>query len=101
MKFKIEGVDPNAKELQLFHQAWKRQTEQENTNLAGGLQRPLSSAQRLVIDLYCGQDSDERYAGGDHEIEIEAMYLAQMELEALFRGRQLALVEAFHRGEVA
>lgn len=94
MKFEIEGVYPD-EELDAFHAAWTRYTEQENAILSGE-KRELSSAQKFVIDLYCEKDDEWSTA---HDLVIRSLWPGQIEFEAILRGRNRALAEAL-RGKL-
>jgi len=97
MQFDIQGVDQGDPNLKLFRESWVKHTERENKAISGLGIMPVSSAQMLVINLYCGTDTAY---DADNLALFTSNMPGQMELEALFRARQLALAEAFHRGEV-
>lgn len=94
MKFETKGVDATHPELQEFRRAWMEATEQENM-LVTGKPAPLSAAQRLVIDLFTNHDSGYRHMDG--EVTMPSINPGQVEFEAIVRGRNRALAEAFHR----
>lgn len=95
MKFKIEGITHDA-ELESFYMDWMQFTVEENSILGG--ERRLSSAQKLAIDLFCEKDEDyAEKATFEEELTVGTIAVAQMEFEALSRGRQRALARAFQR----
>lgn len=84
-------------DLYAFRALWATYTEAENEYLAGRV-AAVSSAQRFVIDLFTGNDAPYVEDGmTPGERELEAVLPAQMELEALFRGRSRALAEMLGR----
>lgn len=88
----INGVDPNSEDLKAFHADWCRFAAEENAAVSGERHLvKLSVAQRMLIDVFCGIEHDVPE-------KVGTIFPAQVELEALFRGRQRALAEAFHRG---
>jgi len=95
IKLDIQGVDPEADDLKHFHADWCKCTAEENMIVSGQRNRAqLSMAQRFVIDMFCGMEQETPETVG-------TVFPAQVELEALFRGRQRALAAAFHRGDVS
>jgi hypothetical protein len=73
---------------------WKQATARENVLLNMHPEGKLSSLQEFTIDLFCGFIADPL-----PEV-LSSDRPAQIEMEALQRGRQLALADAFSKGHV-
>ncbi len=87
MKFEAKGLRKGP-DLDEFRNNWVKFTSQENGMILKDSR--VSSAQLLVINLFCG--ADEAYAGkSGSELVLSTNGPAQGELEALFRGRGRAL----------
>ena len=93
MQFVPKGVEPNNPEAIKFRENWLSNTVAENRSL-GVVHGKVSSMQRLMIDAFTGHDKD--YVEGDDTMIITGDFPAQMELEAVFRGRAKALAQAYH-----
>lgn len=94
LELDVRGVDPEAEELRRFRDEWAKCTAAENVIVSGNDQaHRLSSLQVLVINTFCGVETEFSRKQG-------TLLPSQVELEALFRGRQRALAAAFSRGEL-
>ena len=94
MKFDIINIDPESPILEKFRHRWIELTIDENTKLVASTIMGISPAQELVINLFCGHDeaySDDNINGVD--LVICSTLPPQMELEALFRERNMVLAE--------
>lgn len=103
MKFNTKGIRARSPELAEFRTTWAQFTYEENTAMNGHQPTAVSDMQRFVIDMYTGNDAP--YANledtSDGEVVLEGAFLAQMELESLFRARSRALAVAFQKGQIA
>ncbi len=99
MKFRLNGIPRDDAEAEAFRKLWCSYTTEENASLNGGKERNLSTAQKLVIDLYCGNDEPYKHIQSA-EREIIAVGPAQQEFEAIVRARSRALTDWFHRGMI-
>ena len=95
MRLSIIGVKTDAPELLQFHKEWKVATARENVLLNLDPSGRLSALQEFTIDLFCGFIADPL-----PEV-LSSDRPAQIEMEALQRGRQLALAAAFSRGHTS
>ena len=93
MKFSVHGVDQGPG-LDQFKAEWIAATIHENHIIMGAGEKRISSAQLLVINLFC--NNDEGYARAD-DMTITSNGPCQAELEALFRARGRALTGLFQR----
>jgi hypothetical protein len=96
MLLKILGVKKDAPELLVFRKEWKEATMRENLLIRVTKEKTesLSILQDFVIDLFCGFIEDPLPE------TLSSIGAAQIEFEALLRGRQIALASAFVRGQV-
>lgn len=96
MLLDILGVKKDAPELLLFRKEWKEATRRENLliRVTTKLEDGLSPLQDFTIDLFCGFIEDPLPE------TLSSIGAAQIEFEALLRGRQIALASAFVRGQV-
>jgi len=89
MKFEIKGI-AQGPGLEKFKKNWIENTVHENGIMLGKCK--ISTAQLLVINMFCGHD--KAYEKTD-DMVISTYEAAQGELEALFRGRGRALATLF------
>lgn len=92
MRLSILGVKTDAPELLSFRKIWKEATARENVLLNMHPEGKLSSLQEFTIDLFCG------FLPEPLPEVLSSDRPAQIEMEALQRGRQLALADAFSKG---
>ena len=94
MKFDIQDVQAG-EELTEFRNEWIGLTLEENKILSG--KEFISTAQMLVINLYCQNMAPYRTDNPDATLMFESVAPGQMELEALNRARNRALAKFFMR----
>ena len=95
MKFDIKGIEKGSEELKQFREQWIAALFAENKSIFG--KEAISTAQLLVIDLFCGYDEPYRIAERHGELLVDSINPAQAEFEALSRARNVALVHWFSR----
>lgn len=90
MKLDIQGLTHGSSRLEQFQTDWIGLTIEENSMIFNFAQ--ISSAQLLVINVFCG--NGVAYEKAD-DLTIATLGPAQAELEALFRARGRALAMFF------
>ena len=90
IEFDIEGMD-NGLNVEKFRADWIDFTIDENLAIVGS--KELSDIQLLMINAFCGDDSNPRYE--EWGMTLTNIGPPQAEAEALFRGRARALAAVF------
>ena len=91
MQFDLMAVDPKDPQMIAFRERWMELIPVENGNLDPGNPNSTSPAQKLVVDLFTG--NDEPYKDVGTEDIIVGFKVPQLELEAVFRARNQVLAE--------
>jgi len=88
MELVLPGTDLNDPRMQTFHKKWLETIEDENARVSG-IRREASPMQKFIVDMCCGNEAEFNVALDNHAMVANSP--PQMELEALFRARNMVL----------